>query len=235
MQLVNLTEGGERVQMSKRAGDVRHARRPARRHRRGRRALVPASQRSHDTTLDLDLELARSQSQDNPVYYVQYAHARIASHPAQGGGGAGGSRRSRADLARELRAVPPSARALRQAAARAARPRSATRPSAARRTAITAYATRPRQDFSAFYRDCRVVGAAEEGGDEDVRIAICVLAKRVLAQSLDLLGVERAGADVATRAACARRHGPAWPGGRPRGRSGGRRTRSSSRTPAPCR
>ena len=47
--------------------------------------------RSHDTTLDLDLELARSESQDNPVYYVQYAHARIASHPAQGGRGAGGS------------------------------------------------------------------------------------------------------------------------------------------------
>ena len=36
-------------------------------------------QRSHETTLDLDLELARRQSQDNPVYYVQYAHARIAS------------------------------------------------------------------------------------------------------------------------------------------------------------
>ena len=36
-------------------------------------------QRSHETTVDLDLELARRQSQDNPVYYVQYAHARIAS------------------------------------------------------------------------------------------------------------------------------------------------------------
>ena len=35
--------------------------------------------RSHDTTVDLDLELARRQSNDNPVYYVQYAHARIAS------------------------------------------------------------------------------------------------------------------------------------------------------------
>jgi arginyl-tRNA synthetase len=38
-----------------------------------------------------------------------------------------------------------------------------------------------------------VVGAAEEGGDEDVRLAICVMAKRVLAQSLDLLGVEAPG------------------------------------------
>ena len=37
---------------------------------------------------------------------------------------------------------------------------------------MTAYATETAQDFSAFYRDCRVVGAAEEGGDEDVRIAI---------------------------------------------------------------
>src|SRR6185436_12189154 len=36
-------------------------------------------QRSHDTTVDLDLELARRQSNENPVYYVQYAHARIHS------------------------------------------------------------------------------------------------------------------------------------------------------------
>ena len=34
---------------------------------------------SHDRTLDLDVELARSQSAENPVYYIQYAHARIAS------------------------------------------------------------------------------------------------------------------------------------------------------------
>ena len=35
-------------------------------------------QRSHETPMDLDLALAREQSSDNPVYYVQYAHARIA-------------------------------------------------------------------------------------------------------------------------------------------------------------
>jgi arginyl-tRNA synthetase len=55
---------------------------------------------------------------------------------------------------------------------------------------MTAYAHETAQEFSAFYRDCRVVGAAEEGGDEDVRLAISVLAKQVLARSLDLLGVE---------------------------------------------
>ena len=36
-------------------------------------------QRSHDSPIDIDLELARATSQENPVYYVQYAHARIAS------------------------------------------------------------------------------------------------------------------------------------------------------------
>ena len=55
---------------------------------------------------------------------------------------------------------------------------------------MTTYALETAQGFSAFYSDCRVVGAAEEGGDEDVRIAIAVLTKRVLAQSLNLLGVE---------------------------------------------
>ena len=78
MQLVNLLEGGQRAQMSKRAGTVVTL-----------DELIDdigvdatrwfLLQRSHDTTLDLDLELARTQSQDNPVYYAQYAHARIAS------------------------------------------------------------------------------------------------------------------------------------------------------------
>ena len=53
--------------------------------------------RSHDTTVDLDLDLAREQSSENPVYYVQYAHARIASMLAArrrrraSRGGAGGA------------------------------------------------------------------------------------------------------------------------------------------------
>jgi arginyl-tRNA synthetase len=54
---------------------------------------------------------------------------------------------------------------------------------------LTAYVHDVAQDFSAFYRDCRVVGAAEEGGDEDFRVALSVLAQRVIARSLELLGV----------------------------------------------
>jgi arginyl-tRNA synthetase len=78
MQLVHLFEGGKRAQMSKREGAIVTL-----------DALlddigIDAARwylvsRSHDTSLDLDLDLARSQAQDNPVYYVQYAHARIAS------------------------------------------------------------------------------------------------------------------------------------------------------------
>ena len=187
MQLVNLSEAGERVKMSKRAGAIAtlddllddigvDA---------ARWFLVS---RSNDTTLDLDLELARKQSQDNPVYYVQYAHARIASILRKAGDG-----RVEAALAADLLASPerfhPSARALvKKLLELPAEVRDAAERRAPHR--LTTYATETAQDFSAFYRDCRVVGAAEEGGDEDVRIVICVLAKRVLAQSLDLLGVE---------------------------------------------
>jgi arginyl-tRNA synthetase len=54
---------------------------------------------------------------------------------------------------------------------------------------LTTYVHEIAQEFSAFYRDVRVVGAAEEGGDEDVRLAIAVMTKRVIALGLDLLGL----------------------------------------------
>jgi arginyl-tRNA synthetase len=54
---------------------------------------------------------------------------------------------------------------------------------------LTAYVHETAQDFSAFYRDVRVLGAAEEGGDEDVRLALCMQTQRVIARGLDLLGV----------------------------------------------
>ena len=57
---------------------VHHPRRPARRDRGGRRALVFRVTRPA-RGIDFDIELAKKQSTENPVYYVQYAHARIAS------------------------------------------------------------------------------------------------------------------------------------------------------------
>jgi arginyl-tRNA synthetase len=183
MQLVNLVERGQRVQMSKRQGDfvrlddllddigVDAA----------RFFLV---QRSHDTTLDLDLTLAREQSQDNPVYYVQYAHARIASILRK----AGEERVATALSAEYSEQLHPSARALLKRLLAFPDELAIT---AVRRAPhrLTTYAHEAAQDFSAFYRDCRVVGAAEEGGDEDFRIATCVMTQRMLARSLELLGV----------------------------------------------
>jgi arginyl-tRNA synthetase len=188
MQLVHLVErGGGRAQLSKRAGTIVTL-----------DELVDdigvdatrwfLLQRSHDTTIDLDLDLARRQSQDNPVYYVQYAHARIASILRKAG-----EERVAAALGADLRASAerfhPSARSL---VKRLLEFPAEVEEAAARRAPhrMTTYALETAQEFSAFYRDCRVVGAAEEGGDEDVRIALCVLARDVLARSLDLLGVE---------------------------------------------
>ena len=132
MQLVSLTEGGERVKMSKRAGAIE--------------TLddllddigVDAARwflasRSHDTTLDVDLELARSESQDNPVYYVQYAHARIASILRKAGERAGRAGAARQTFAQALSSSIP--RPARWSSGCSSCPaRSAMRPSGARRT-----------------------------------------------------------------------------------------------------
>ena len=187
MQLVNLLERGQRAQMSKRQGEfvtlddliddigVDAA----------RWFLL---QRSHDTTLDLDLALAREQSQENPVYYVQYAHARIASIMRKLGeervAAAVG-----ADLTAAGRAMPhPSERTLLK---RVLEFPDEVAEAGVRRAPhrLTTYALDVARQFSAFYRDCPVIGAAAEGGDEDVRIALSLQAQSVIARSLGLLGV----------------------------------------------
>jgi arginyl-tRNA synthetase len=140
--------------------------------------------RSHDTTVDLDLELARRESSDNPVYYVQYAHARIASilrkAEAKADGAAAGVptpgtslEPSEKDLVKRLLEFPDE---VREAAARRAPHR------------ICAYSTAVAADFHAFYRDCKVVGAEGEGVEES-RLALCLLSKRTIASALGLLGI----------------------------------------------
>ena len=185
MRLVHIVEGGERAQMSKRSGD-----------------FVSLDEllddigpdaarwfmlwRSHDTTLDLDLELARRESSENPVYYVQYAHARIASILRKAGEGA------------ERAAAEPSAGdspaplepAERELIKRLLEFPDEVRESAARRAPhrICTYAMAVAADFHAFYRDCQVVGAEGEGVERS-RLALCLYAKRTIAASLGLLGI----------------------------------------------
>jgi len=189
MRLVHIVEGGERAQMSKRSGDFV--------------ALdelvddigVDAARwfmlwRSHDTTVDLDLELARRESSENPVYYVQYAHARIASilrKAGEEGSESGGLETPSPEAQLPATPLQPAERDLvkrllefpdevREAAARRAPHR------------VCAYSTAVAADFHAFYRDCQVVGAEGEGV-ERWRLGLCLLTKRTIADALGLLGI----------------------------------------------
>jgi len=185
MRLVHIVESGERAQMSKRSGDFV-----------GLDELLDdigadAARwfmlwRSHDTTVDLDLELARRQSNENPVYYVQYAHARIASilrkagrEPGEVAAGAGATtpgtplEPAERELVKRLLELPGE---VREAAERRAPHR------------ICTYSTAAAADFHAFYRDCKVLGADGEGVEES-RLALALLCMRTIACSLGLLGI----------------------------------------------
>ena len=183
LQFVHLVDSGERSSMSKRRGDfimlddlIDEVGVDATRYF--------MLQRSHDTTIDLDLDLARRESAENPVYYVQYAHARIASVLRK----AGEERVAAAlDVPVEALELDPAERELikkllsfpaevAEAADRRAPHRMAT------------YAHELAQTFTAFYRDCRVVGAEPEAV-ESFRLGLCVASKRSIARSLDVLGV----------------------------------------------
>jgi arginyl-tRNA synthetase len=185
MQLVHLVRRGERAQMSKRAGEFVTLEDLL------RDIGVDAARwfllsRSHDTTIDLDIDLAREQSSENPVYYVQYAHARTASMLSKAGAkrveealrgvdeGDGALESAERTLIKKLLSFPSE---VGEAAARRAPHR------------IAAYALELAQQFTAFYRDCRVLGAESEAL-ESQRLALCVASLSTIARSLDLLGVE---------------------------------------------
>jgi arginyl-tRNA synthetase len=185
MQLVHVVEGGQRAQMSKRRGEFVTLDEVI--HDIGADAArFFMLQRSHDTSVDLDLELARKTSNENPVYYVQYAHARIASILRKAGEEAE-ERAVHADFDASEAPVEPSERALikrlcelpheiAEATARRAPQR------------LCAYGMEAARDFHAFYRDCQVVGA-EGSGVEEARLGLCLLTKRTIARTLGLLGI----------------------------------------------
>jgi arginyl-tRNA synthetase len=194
MQLVNVVEGGERSRMSKRKGEfvtlddlIDDIGADA--------ARFFLLQRSHDTALDLDLELARRRSQENPVYYVQYAHARIASilRKAQEEGGPGSEPEiatvAGADRALAAACEPSEGALVRRLLELPEEVQLAASKRAPHR--LCSYASAVAADFHAFYRDCRVVGADAEAGVEGLeaaRLGVCLAAKRVIASTLELLG-----------------------------------------------
>jgi arginyl-tRNA synthetase len=185
LQFVHLVEGNERASMSKRRGEF---------------VLldelldeigVDATryfmlQSSHDRTIDLNLDVARSKSNDNPVYYIQYAHARIATILAKLGEErvsaaiSSGADWGSAPLHESERALVKKLLELPSEVAEAADKRAPHR--------IAVYALELAQEFTAFYRDCKVVGAQPESL-ESFRIALCVGSQQTLKLVLDLLGV----------------------------------------------
>jgi arginyl-tRNA synthetase len=78
VQFVSLFRGGEKAQMSTRSGEFVTLR-ELRKEVGNDAARLFYVMRSNDQHLDFDLELATARSNDNPVYYIQYAHARVAS------------------------------------------------------------------------------------------------------------------------------------------------------------
>ena len=187
MQFVHLIEGGDRASMSKRRGEFVTL------DELIDQIGVDAARyfllaRSHDTTLDLDLDLARAQSADNPVYYIQYAHARIASVLERAGeervatalAALTGQQLDDVALEPAERALIKKLLAFPDEVAEAATRRAPHR--------IAVYALELAQEFTAFYRDSRIVGA-EPAEVESLRVALGVAAQRTIARSLDLLGV----------------------------------------------
>ena len=78
VQMVQLTRGGEPVRMGKRTGEFVSLEEVLQEVGRDAARFFFLMRKS-DSHLDFDLELAKRQSSDNPVFYVQYAHARVAS------------------------------------------------------------------------------------------------------------------------------------------------------------
>ncbi len=184
LQMVSLYQGGELVKMSKRTGQgvtltelIEEVGRDA--------ARYFFIMRSLDSQLDFDLDLAKSHSNDNPVYYVQYAHARIASifrQMAEAGiafdSGAKAelyrlSTPFEQDLIRKLGDYPEEVSA-------AARDRAPHR--------IARFAHELAGLFHSFYNGCRVLGVEPEL--TMARLALVSATQKVLKHALSILGVD---------------------------------------------
>ncbi len=182
-QLVTLKRGGEVVRLSKRTGDIITLREVI--EDVGADAVrFFLMARAADSQMDFDLDLAVEQSAENPVYYVQYGHARIASilryatervpdfadgdvsllrHPAE------------LALIRQMLLLPE---VLEQAAENLAPHH------------LTYYAQDLASSFHSFYKECRVVSSdPAEAELNKARLKLALAAKIVLAKTLRLMGM----------------------------------------------
>ena len=146
--------------------------------------------RAASSGIDFDIELAKKQSNENPVYYVQYAHARIASilrKAEEAGMKAPAADDPRlAELLAGVLAGAPEAQLARQIVRL---PEVVEDAAASEEThGVTTYATELATTFHAFYRDARVVDP-DEPDRSAARLALVAAAKTTLANALSLLGI----------------------------------------------
>ena len=175
-QLVHLTRGGEQTKMSKRRGDVVFL------DEFLDEIGVDAARwylvnRGPDQTIEVDVDLAAEKSQKNPVYYVQYAHARIA-----------GILRNAGDAEMSPEPVGALAPEERELIKRLAEFPGVAAEAAAKRgpQGIPTYAIRVADDFHRFYHEHRVL----ESEQQAFRLALCRATQLVIARALDLVGVD---------------------------------------------
>jgi arginyl-tRNA synthetase len=175
-QMVNLTKGGEQTRLSRRRGDI---------------VLledfmdeigVDAARwylvnRGPDQTIELDVDLAAERTQKNPVYYVQYAHARIA-----------GILRNAGDATVAPEPTGPLASEERELVKRLAELPEVVADALVKRgpQGVPAYAIRVADDFHRFYHEHRVL----ESEQEAFRLGLCRATQAVIATCLALVGVE---------------------------------------------
>lgn len=183
LQMVSLYQGGELVKMSKRTGQgvtltelIEEVGRDA--------ARYFFIMRSLDSQLDFDLDLAKSNSNDNPVYYVQYAHARIMSIFRQmTEAGIVFDSGAKADLS--LLSTPFELELIRKLGDYPEEIASSARDRAPHR--IARYAHELAGDFHSFYNGCRVLGVEPELTQS--RLFLMAAVQRVLRHALGILGV----------------------------------------------
>jgi arginyl-tRNA synthetase len=182
VQMVSLLRAGEAVRASKRAGVI------VRLDELVDEVGVDAARytfltRSIDAPLEFDIELAKEQAPENPVFYVQYAHARICSILRRAA--SEGVEATVSDAPLELLthvsedALMRKLDSFEEVVLEAAERRAPQR--------VARYVEELASSFSGFYRDCQVL--TEDERLTHARLALCVATNTVIADGLHLLGV----------------------------------------------
>ena len=183
-QFVTLYRAGELVRMSKRAGDI------VKLDEVLDEVGVDATRftllsRSNDSPIDFDIELVKRQTMDNPVYYVQYGHARIASilrHAAE----RGVTLRPVEEADLSLLSTEAEVELLKSIADVPSRIREAAELRAPHR--LTYFARELAERFHRFYTECRVV--TDDQALTQARLWLSTGARQAIANILGLLGVQ---------------------------------------------